>query len=230
MTVINRLATVSPGFGSPIVNDATQLSQNVALSGTVQQTKTLSGIFTFSRGYVRVKIYAGGGTSPTLLNLQAIVSDGTTFVDIGGFTPVVASAPALSVTPAGTQLATNGSITSGAAILTSASAPFTPAMVGLPISLSNAGAAGVVLYTTILSYQSATQVTLAANAGATTTTATVVLTSAYGNGGTLGTSVGGIDFLFEFIVDLSCTQVSILTTLGGTTPTALMDVEIVGTI
>jgi hypothetical protein len=143
---------------------------------------------------------------------------------------VVATAPALSVTAAGTVIgAANGSITSGAAVLTSASNPFTPAMVGAAIALSNAGTGGTVLYTTILSFTSTGSVTLAANAGATTTTAVMTLTSAYGNGGTLGTNVGGLDFVVPFEVDINCTQFTILSTLGGTTPTAQMDVEIAPT-
>lgn len=230
MAFTSRLLTVTPGFGTSLQNDALQLKQAIALSTTGAQTNTLSGILAFSKGYARVKIYGGGGTSPTLLNLQIVVSDGTTFVNVFFFSPVVATAPALSVTPAGTVIGgANGTITSGAAILTSASNPFTTAMVGSAISLSNAGAGGTVLYTTILSFQSAGQVTLAANAGATSTTAVMTLTGAYGNGGTLGTNLGGLDFCIPFEVDTNCTQISFLTTLGGTSPTAIMDVEVAPT-
>jgi hypothetical protein len=64
---------------------------------------------------------------------------------------------------------TDGAITSGQAILTSAAGAFTSADVGQPITVQGAGAAGADLNTTVLSYQSATQVTLAANAGTTVT-------------------------------------------------------------
>lgn len=231
MAFLNRLYTVLPGFGSPIQNDTQLLKQNVALSTTGQQTNSLTSISpTFSRGYVRVKLFAAGGTSPTLLQLIVNVTDGTTFVSIGFFAPVVAIAPAFSLVPGGTVIGgSNGSITSGAAILTSVSNPFTPAMVGQAISVTTAGAGATILYTTILSYQSAGQVTLAANAGATATVGVMTLTSNYSNGGS-NTALGGIDFLIPFEVDIAASQVSVLTTLGGTSPTAQMDVEVSATI
>jgi hypothetical protein len=61
-------------------------------------------------------------------------------------------------------------ITSGSPILTASFDSFTPSMVGQPILVQAAGAGGVDLYTTVLSYQSATQVTLATNALFTVTT------------------------------------------------------------
>ena len=72
---------------------------------------------------------------------------------------LIASAPIAS--------AVNVSITSGAAILTSVSALFTPEDVGRPVIITGAGVAAVNLVTTILSYTSATSVTLATNAGTT---------------------------------------------------------------
>jgi hypothetical protein len=65
----------------------------------------------------------------------------------------------------------DGHITNGLAVFTSASGVFTAADVGKAISVNGAGAAGAILLTTILSYQSATQVTLNANASTTVTTA-----------------------------------------------------------
>lgn len=59
---------------------------------------------------------------------------------------------------------TDGVISSGTAILTSASGPFTSSHVGKSIKVFGAGAAGVDLFTTILSFQSSTQVTLSVNA------------------------------------------------------------------
>lgn len=61
----------------------------------------------------------------------------------------------------------NTSITSGAAALTVVGASFTANDVGKSIQVPGAGAAGATLVTTILSYTSSTQVTLAANAGTT---------------------------------------------------------------
>lgn len=64
---------------------------------------------------------------------------------------------------------TDGAITSGQATLTSASASFVAADVGKTVSVAGAGAAGVSLVTTITARNSATSVTLAANAGSTVT-------------------------------------------------------------
>lgn len=79
-----------------------------------------------------------------------------------------------------TTLATDGSIasTTGRAVLTSASNPFLASQVGQTISVSGAGnSAGITpLYTTMLSYQSAGQVTLSVPALHTTSGATVALT------------------------------------------------------
>lgn len=61
----------------------------------------------------------------------------------------------------------DAAMTNGSAVLTSASAPFLAADAGKAICVVGAGAAGVVLSTTILSYQSATQVTLSAASNAT---------------------------------------------------------------
>lgn len=230
MSFVNRLIAVIPSMGVPLQNDTLFLSQNNAVSGTAQATVSLTGLTpTISKGYVRVKLGSFTGTSPTLLNLIVVVTDGTNYVTVFFFAPVVAIAPGFSIVPAGTTIASaNGHITSGAAVLTSASALFTPAMVGQPVSLSNAGTGGIVLFSSILSYQSPTQVTIANNAGATSTTATVKLTSTYGNGGS-DTSLGGLDFLIPFECDLNVTEVDVLYTFGGTTPAAVMDIEVSGT-
>lgn len=63
----------------------------------------------------------------------------------------------------------DGAITSGQAILTSSTNQFASTDAGKVIVVSGAGAAGVALRTTILSYQNAGQVTLAANASTTVT-------------------------------------------------------------
>ncbi len=75
-----------------------------------------------------------------------------------------------------TQMTTNdGTITSGAAILTSATgAVFKSTDVGKVIVVSGAGVAGAPLKTTILTFTSSTQVTLNANASTSVTTANIV--------------------------------------------------------
>lgn len=64
----------------------------------------------------------------------------------------------------------NAAMTSGSAVLTDTTdSPFTAAMVGKAITVQGAGTGGAPLTTTVLSYQSATQVTLNANAATTVT-------------------------------------------------------------
>lgn len=73
------------------------------------------------------------------------------------------------------KVAVDGAMTNGQAVLTSASGQFTAKDVGKPIEVSHAGATGVTtLVTTIQSFQSATQVTLAATASATVTASLVM--------------------------------------------------------
>ena len=74
----------------------------------------------------------------------------------------------LMATPGGLLISdVNVSITSGAAILTAASAAFASSDIGRTIRVIGAGAAGGNLDTTVSAYTSATQVTLTANAGTT---------------------------------------------------------------
>jgi len=58
----------------------------IALSGTVQATSPIPAtgvILGTTAGKIRVKIYNGGGTSPTLVDLLVTASDGTNTVLIG---------------------------------------------------------------------------------------------------------------------------------------------------
>jgi hypothetical protein len=71
-------------------------------------------------------------------------------------------------------LVTNGAITSGLAVLTSASNPFVAADAGRAIIVRGAGASTADLVTTILTYTNSGSVTLAANAGTTVTGASVI--------------------------------------------------------
>lgn len=63
----------------------------IALSGTGQQTNTLptSGSIspTCCRGYLRTKIYGGGGTSPTVVDITFTAGDGTNTVQLDNFHP-----------------------------------------------------------------------------------------------------------------------------------------------
>lgn len=230
MPFLNRLWAILPSFGSPIQNDSLFLKNNNALGAATTTTVTLSSLApTVSKGYVRVKIYDASTAAPTVTNVAVTLYDGTQYVLIGAFNP--ATGILLSIIPGGTVIgSSDGHITSGAAILTAPSNPFTPAMVGLPISVSTAGAGATILYTTILSYQSAGQVTLSANAGATATVGVMTLTGQYGNVGVPATpSYAGIDLLFPFEVDMNATQLTVATTLTGATAIAVEDVELSAT-
>jgi hypothetical protein len=150
MAWVNRVLSILPGFGAPIQNDTLFQSVGNSLSTTGQQTVSLTGLSpTISKGYVRVKIYGGGGTSPLVASGYVILSDGTTFVQIHNV---------------------NGQV------------------------LSTTAATG----------------------------------SPYTNGGA-NTTPGGIDSVIPFVVDINVSQVSVLTTMTGTSPTAKMDLEISGT-
>jgi hypothetical protein len=126
---------------------------------------------------------------------------------ICGTISVSAGANAISCQANGTSSvigSSNGTIAAGSKILTSSSAPFTSAMVGYPIVLSNAGAGGSSLIRLIASYQSANQVTLNDIVYATTSTSTMTWGSGaitvkweagaivnapyFGSGGTAGVS------------------------------------------
>jgi hypothetical protein len=223
MSFVNRLLSMVNGPGIPLQNDSLFLTQGAAL--TTSNTTSLTGLTpTISRGLIRVKVYQGL-TSPTLTGLACYLSDGKDFVCVYNWAGTIT----LSATPAGTQLATNGAMASASAVLTSASNPFTAAMVGATIAVSAAGNAGgtLPLYTTIASYQSPGQVTLATATLETggTSGATVTLTEPYSNGGSAGTP-GGVDIVIPFEVDIQVSRLDVITTGTGT---SLMDLEISGT-
>lgn len=88
----------------------------------------------------------------------------------------------------------DGAINAGSAILVSASGPFLPQHVGMPICVANAGTAGH-KKTTVLSFQSPNQVTLASAANSSVTNAAVVIgndTTALTAGGAAFTLIQGM--------------------------------------
>ncbi len=227
MAFLNRLWAVLPSFGSPVQNDSLFLKQNNALAANTTTTVTLSSLApSFSKGFVRVKIYDGSVAAATITSISVILSDGTQLVAVGFVAPA-SPTNLLAIVPGGTVIgASDGHITSGTAVLTAPSNPFTPAMVGLPISITTAATGGNILYAYVLSYQSAGQVTLDRNAGATATVGVMTLTGQYGNAGVLGTSVAGFDFLFPFEVDMSATAVSVIFVTAVATALSIADVEV----
>jgi hypothetical protein len=131
MAFANRTSLISPGFGTPISNDALFLLAGTAISGASQQTTSLAGLTPAIRtGYIRVRVYNGGGANTTVAVIVQ-VTDGTG-------TMIVFSAPATAVPNVATS---------------------------------------------------------------------------------------GVDYLIPFITELAVTQLSVLTTLAGTTTTASMDIE-----
>lgn len=93
MTFTNRLGKCSIGFGNPISNDSLFLSQNNALSGTGETKIALSGFSpTVQHGQIRVKVSAGTGTSPTVVSVRIVVTDGTNSEEVYSFNPATAFA------------------------------------------------------------------------------------------------------------------------------------------
>ena len=231
MAWIRRLSSIFPAFGTPLVNDSIFQSVGNSLSGTSQAQVALTGLSpNIYAGRVRVKIYQFGGTSPTLLNVIINVTDGVEVVGIFDNSPVVATVPGNALT------LTDGAMAAGVAVLTSATGAFVAGLVGRPITVSKAGnAAGTAtLSSTVIAYTSATSITLANPTLQTggTSTATILFPP-YSNIGvkTAGSlSLSGYEFLVDFCTDFAITEVDVNYTLGGTSPTAQMDLEILGTV
>src|ERR1035438_9643540 len=229
MSWVNRLFTILPGLGVAFSNDL--IYQSVGNALTTGNTTSLGATAlspTISKGYVRVKVYGASGTTPSLLTMYVAVSDGKDFVQIYNWAPGVAMS--LDLTPAGTALGTDGAMSAtGVKVLTSATGAFTPSMVGAAIAVSTAGnaAGSLPLYSTIASYQSPTQVTLANGSvkTAAVSSATITLTEAYLNGGTAA-APAGYDIVIPFMVDINVSRVDVVTTGAGT---SLMDLELSGT-
>jgi hypothetical protein len=74
-------------MGQPLRNDASFLQTGLALSGTAQQSFPMPSSGTFAIpttvGRIRIKIYNGGGTSPTVADVLILASDGTNSVVVG---------------------------------------------------------------------------------------------------------------------------------------------------
>jgi hypothetical protein len=90
MTIVNSAAITQPGFGAPA---QVQQRQNLSLAGgTIQQWLIpVTGVLAqaFRCGKVRVKIYGGGGTAPTVLCVTVTATDGTTTEQVADVNPCV---------------------------------------------------------------------------------------------------------------------------------------------
>ena len=86
MPLNRRLDSIFPGMGQPFRNDATFVQLALAMTGTVQQSFPIpaTGVLvpTTTAGRIRLKIYNGGGTSPTLTDLVITATDGTNTITL----------------------------------------------------------------------------------------------------------------------------------------------------
>ena len=152
MSLNVRLDRTFPGEGVSVRNDSVYYQSGITLSttGAVSNPIPATGVILgTTAGKIRIKIYNGGGTSPTIVNIQVNASDGTNTVPLYTYHPTTALA--LSTTS---------------------------------------------WFDTYIAY-------LLDTASSTT------------NGGAVGQLIAG-----------GATSFSVITTLGGTTPTASMDLEI----
>jgi hypothetical protein len=82
-----RCDSLLPGLGQGFRQDSLLLQTGLAMSGTAPQSFPIpsSGTLalTFTAGRVRIKIYNGGGTSPTLVDFFVTAGDGTNTIVIG---------------------------------------------------------------------------------------------------------------------------------------------------
>jgi hypothetical protein len=82
-----RCDAIFPGMGVSVRNDSVYYQAGIALSGNAQQSSPIpasgSLAVTTTAGRVRVKIYGGGGTSPTLVDFVVTAGDGTNLITLG---------------------------------------------------------------------------------------------------------------------------------------------------
>jgi hypothetical protein len=78
MAIVNSVATAGPGYGSGFLTARTAIAVSSGNASVVPSSGSLA--LPVYRGKIRVKIYNGGGTSPTLTKLQISITDGTNTV------------------------------------------------------------------------------------------------------------------------------------------------------
>ena len=91
MAIVNSVSTIGPGFGSDSITQRTGI---IVTSGTTYSIPSTGSVNLnpIYRGRMRVKIYNGTGTTPTVTNIQASITDGVNTVLIGEFAPTSAAA------------------------------------------------------------------------------------------------------------------------------------------
>jgi len=78
MAIVNSVATAGPGYGSGFLVSRTAIAVVSGSASAVPSTGSLAQ--PVYRGKIRVKIYNGAGTTPTLTKLQIAITDGTNTV------------------------------------------------------------------------------------------------------------------------------------------------------
>lgn len=93
MSLNIRVESTFPGYGVGVRNDSVYYQAGIALSTTGQGTSPIPATGTIlgtTRGKIHIKIYNGGGTSPTLTDLLVNATDGTNTVAVFEYHPTVA--------------------------------------------------------------------------------------------------------------------------------------------
>jgi len=78
MAIVNSVATAGPGYGSGFLVSRTAIAVSSGSASAVPSSGSLT--IPIYRGKIRVKIYNGAGTSPTLTKVQISITDGTNTV------------------------------------------------------------------------------------------------------------------------------------------------------
>jgi len=81
MAITNSIATTGPSFGSGFLVARTAIAVSSGSASAVPSTGSLT--IPVYRGKIRVKVYNGAGTTPTLTKLQIAITDGTNTVIVG---------------------------------------------------------------------------------------------------------------------------------------------------
>lgn len=79
MAIVNSVATVTAGYGSGALTQRTGITVSSGTTYSLPSSGSVNENPVY-RGKIRVKIYNGAGTSPTLTKLQISVTDGTNTV------------------------------------------------------------------------------------------------------------------------------------------------------
>lgn len=86
MAIVNSVATAGPGYGSGFLTQRLAIAVASGTTYSVPATGSVNGNPIY-RGKIRVKIYNGAGTSPTVTELVLQITDGTNTVVLDDVKP-----------------------------------------------------------------------------------------------------------------------------------------------